>query len=118
MLGNLLKPPATSPKEPPVPPAEPEQPASAEEAPAPAEPRRTAPKKERAKSGTGTPRRARIGRPPGKTTTGEGHKVSLWLNKDLIDEYRDRSWDEHCQLSSLVEKALIHYKKHRGWDKE
>jgi uncharacterized protein (DUF4415 family) len=58
---------------------------------------------------------ARRGRPPGKKA-GEGankEKVTLRLGKELMDEYRDWSWDEHCQLGELVERALIQYRSRR-----
>jgi uncharacterized protein (DUF4415 family) len=58
---------------------------------------------------------ARRGRPPGKKAgDGEGkEKVTLRLGKELMDEYRDWSWDEHCQLGELVERALIQYRSRR-----
>ena len=58
---------------------------------------------------------ARRGRPPGKKA-GEGgdkEKVTLRLNKELMDEYRDWSWDERCQLGELVERALNQYRQRR-----
>ncbi len=63
----------------------------------------------------GTSRSARRGRPPGPKT-GESsakEKVSLRIDKDLMDEYRDWSWEERCQLGELVERALTRYLKHR-----
>jgi uncharacterized protein (DUF4415 family) len=53
----------------------------------------------------------RRGRPPG-SKTGEGadkEKVTLRLSKELMDEYRDWSWDKRCQLGELVEEALNQY---------
>ena len=59
---------------------------------------------------------ARLGRPPGPRT-GEGapkEKATLRLDKQLMDEYRDWSWEERCQLGELVERALVEYRKHRS----
>lgn len=58
---------------------------------------------------------ARRGRPPGQKL-GEAtdkEKVTLRLNKELMDDYRDWSWEERCQVGELVEKALLQYRKHR-----
>jgi len=59
---------------------------------------------------------ARRGRPPGQKP-GEAvdkEKVTLRLNKELMDDYRDWSWEERCQVGELVEKALLQYRKHRS----
>jgi hypothetical protein len=59
---------------------------------------------------------ARLGRPPGsgRQTTVPKQKVTLRVPSDLIDEYRDWSWEARCQLSELVGQALITYhKSHR-----
>ena len=58
------------------------------------------------------PRRARLGRPPGKTTRhgGPKEKVTLRIPSSLIAEYRDWSWEARCQLSELVERALVAYR--------
>ncbi len=58
---------------------------------------------------------ARRGRPPG-LRTGEGaskEKTTLRLDKPLMDEYRDWSWEERCQMGELVERALVEYLKKR-----
>jgi len=58
----------------------------------------------------------RLGRPPGQKT-GEGapkEKATLRLDKRLMDEYRDWSWEERCQLGELVERALVAYRKQRS----
>jgi uncharacterized protein (DUF4415 family) len=63
-----------------------------------------------------TPRiAARRGRPPGKGRERKEpkEKMTVWLDADLIAEYRDWSWDARCQLSLLVEKAMIAYRNHR-----
>jgi uncharacterized protein (DUF4415 family) len=64
-----------------------------------------------------TPRiMARKGRPPGKGRERKEpkEKMTVWLNADLIAQYRDWSWDARCQLSTLVEEALIAYRNRRG----
>jgi uncharacterized protein (DUF4415 family) len=60
-------------------------------------------------------RRARLGRPPSKTTRHQGtkEKVTLRIPCDLIAEYRDWSWEARCQLSELVERALANYRESR-----
>jgi hypothetical protein len=73
-----------------------------------------------------TPRRtglarpqARRGRPPGKRV-GEAvdkEKVTLRLSKELMDEYREWSWEDRCQLGELVERALSQYRRHRSRQK-
>ena len=65
---------------------------------------------------TGTPPgpcRARLGRPPGSSAshTGPKEKVTLRIPSDLIAEYRDWSWEARCQISELVERALVAYRK-------
>ena len=59
------------------------------------------------------PRRARLGRPPAKTTRHRGpkEKVTLRIPSNLIAEYRDWSWEARCQLSELVERALAAYRE-------
>jgi uncharacterized protein (DUF4415 family) len=64
-----------------------------------------------------TPRiAARKGRPPGKGRERKEpkEKMTVWLDADLIAEYRDWSWDARCQLSTLVEEALLAYRNQRG----
>ena len=58
---------------------------------------------------------ARRGRPPGKQAgdAADKEKVTLRLGKALMDEYREWSWEERCQLGELVERALIQYHKNR-----
>lgn len=60
-------------------------------------------------------RRARLGRPPDNRlrTTVLKQKVTLRVPSDLIDQYRDWSWEARCQLSELVEQALLIYLKTR-----
>jgi uncharacterized protein (DUF4415 family) len=54
------------------------------------------------------PHAARRGRPPGRGAGegGEKEKVTLRINKELMDKFRDRSWDERCQVGELVEQAM------------
>lgn len=62
---------------------------------------------------------ARRGRPPGRKA-GEAvdkEKVTLRLSKELMDDYRDWSWEERCQLGELVERAMIQYRKQRSRQK-
>ena len=62
---------------------------------------------------------ARRGRPPGKKA-GEAagkEKVTLRLNKELMDDYREWSWEERCQLGELVERAMQQYHQRRSRQK-
>ena len=58
---------------------------------------------------------ARRGRPPGnlKTTKEPKQKLTVRINRDLIAQYRDWSWEARCQLSELVERALANYQQSR-----
>jgi hypothetical protein len=56
------------------------------------------------------------GRPAGKKD-GEGplkRRATLWLPTELVDAYRDRTWEERCHLGELVERALREYQE-RHW---
>lgn len=59
---------------------------------------------------------ARRGRPPGnKSGASVGkEKVTLRIDSTLIADYRERSWDQRCQLGELVQKALEFYRR-RNW---
>ena len=59
---------------------------------------------------------ARRGRPPGRAAQEPvvREKVSLRLRADLAQAYRDWSWEERCQFSDLVDRAMEQYLKHRG----
>jgi hypothetical protein len=61
------------------------------------------------------PRRARLGRPPDSSLrpTRPQEKVTLRVSSDLIADYRDWSWEARCQLSELVERALLTYHESR-----
>jgi uncharacterized protein (DUF4415 family) len=112
VLGNLL-----SPESPTATPPEPAAITAPEVIAEPAGDEQTAPSA--AKTKTRHPAHpkyyARRGRPPGKKT-GDGQdkeKVTLRLNKELMDEYRDWSWEERCQVGELVERALAQYRSRR-----
>jgi hypothetical protein len=59
---------------------------------------------------------ARRGRPLGTVHSPASRhepkaKVTLWISQNLIDQYRDWSWEARCPLSALVERAM---EKHRN----
>jgi hypothetical protein len=56
---------------------------------------------------------ARRGRPPGRTTgsTPNKEKVTLRVDAGLMEQYREWSWLERCQLGELVERALANYRR-------
>ena len=58
---------------------------------------------------------ARRGRPPGRATASakRREKVTLRIDASLVDDYRDWSWAQRCQLGELVERALSSYRKSR-----
>jgi uncharacterized protein (DUF4415 family) len=60
-----------------------------------------------------TRKRARLGRPPGKSSNDSPakEKATLRISTELMSEYRDWSWDERCQLGELVERALADYRR-------
>jgi len=52
----------------------------------------------------------RRGRPPGKPRVSPPkEKVTVWIERGLIDSYRDWTWQARCQLSHIVERALTAY---------
>lgn len=54
--------------------------------------------------------KARLGRPPQSSVADEPRqKVTVRLRPELIEGYRDWSWDARTSLSSLVEEALTDY---------
>lgn len=109
---SLLPPLASTPQEsqvaaPREQPPEPEEPRPAT-TPEPTAEKATRPRKKAA---------ARRGRPPTGSRSSEPaerEKVSLRLRADLAATYRDWSWEEHCQFSDLVDRALEFYLKSRG----
>jgi hypothetical protein len=56
---------------------------------------------------------ARLGRPPGsqRLSSSPKQKVTLRVSSNLITDYRDWSWEARCQLSDLVEQALLAYQR-------
>ncbi len=67
-------------------------------------------------STTSSERCARLGRPPGSRLRKRvpKQKVTLRVPTDLINGYRDWSWEARCQLSELVGQALVaHHDSHR-----
>ena len=115
VLGGLISPPAPSASEEPA--AQPASQATADEAN-----KAEAAEQPAAAAATGktrpaaTPRtQARRGRPPGRKAgeSSEKEKVTLRISKELMDDYREWSWDERCQLGELVERAMSQYHKNR-----
>ena len=116
VLGGLISPEPALPAPPesstlPVPDA----PAPETAMPEPAEPPAPPPASDKPKQKAPGRIAARRGRPPGQKPgeAADKEKVTLRLNKELMDDYRDWSWEERCQVGELVEKALIQYRKHR-----
>ncbi len=58
---------------------------------------------------------ARRGRPLGRHDglRSPKDKVTLRISSNLATEYRDWSWEARCSLSSLVERALVDYRRNR-----
>ena len=59
-------------------------------------------------------RQAKRGRPPSSSRAAEPverEKVTLRLRADLVALYRDWSWDERCQFSDLVDRAMADYSR-------
>jgi hypothetical protein len=56
---------------------------------------------------------ARLGRPPGsqRLSSSPKQKITLRVSSNLITDYRDWSWEARCQLSDLVEQALLAYQR-------
>jgi hypothetical protein len=45
----------------------------------------------------------------------EREKVTLRLDADLMNQYRDWTWERRCQLHDLIEVAMAQYlKRHQG----
>jgi hypothetical protein len=62
-----------------------------------------------------SPRKARLGRPPGRVPgkSVPKEKVTLRIHTALMSEYREWSWQQRCQLGELIERALTDYRKRR-----
>jgi len=59
---------------------------------------------------------ARAGRPPGKLSskTRRREKLTVRIDADLVEKYRDWSWDARCNLGELVGRAMrIHLRDRR-----
>lgn len=56
---------------------------------------------------------ARLGRPLNGHTSppADRDKLTVRISREIIADYRDRSWDARCSLSSLVETALSEYRR-------
>ena len=61
---------------------------------------------------------ARAGRPPGKSSPKAQRKAKLTvrIDADLVEKYRDWSWDARCNLGELVGRAMRLYLKNRRRD--
>ncbi len=77
--------------------------------PVPSEP--TAKQKQPAKPKRSERPRARLGRPPGRSSqpATSKEKATLRIDTELMAEYREWSWESRCQLGELVERALADY---------
>ena len=57
---------------------------------------------------------ARRGRPPASPASASTkQKVTIRIRSELIDTYRDWSWEVRSSLSQLIERALVEYLEHR-----
>ena len=60
---------------------------------------------------------ARSGRPPGKVSAKlrPREKLTVRIDAEMVEKYRDWSWDARCNLGELVGRAMqIHLKnRHR-----
>ena len=66
------------------------------------------------KRGTLSRVEARRGRPLGpRHRHNPKEKVTFRISRDLAATYRDWSWEARCQLSELVEQALLTYRESR-----
>ena len=70
-------------------------------------------------SGSSRASGARRGRPlgPQRREGGLKEKVTFRISCELATAYRDWSWEARCQLSELVEQALVAYRKSR-WQRK
>ena len=81
--------------------------------PKPLEPSRLGPQDKPKKRG-----HARVGRPPGKgpVKTRRREKMTVRIDADLVEKYRDWSWDARCNLGELVGAAMRRHLKTRSGD--
>jgi uncharacterized protein (DUF4415 family) len=61
---------------------------------------------------------ARAGRPPGKRVqkSQRREKLTVRIDADLVEKYRDWSWDARCNLGELVGAAMRRHLKTRSGD--
>jgi len=61
---------------------------------------------------------ARPGRPPGKASAKSQPRLKLTvrIDADLVEEYRDWSWDARCNLGELVGVAMRRHLRTRCGD--
>ena len=54
---------------------------------------------------------ARTGRPPGRaaSTSAQREKLTVRIDADLLEQYRDWSWEARCNLGELVSQAMRQY---------
>ncbi|MBN1865846.1 hypothetical protein JW916_01010 [Candidatus Sumerlaeota bacterium] len=62
--------------------------------------------------------KARTGRPPGKGDSGstQKEKLTVRIDADLVEQYRDWSWDARCNLGELVGQAMRLHLRNRHHD--
>ena len=60
------------------------------------------------RDGPGKSNHARAGRPPGKVSakTQPRGKLTVRIDAELVEQYRDWSWDARCNLGELVGRAM------------
>lgn len=69
-------------------------------------------KRRKSASSGSPPKKARLGRPPQTLASDtDRQKVTVRIQPDLIDAYRDQSWEARCSLSHLVERAMSEYRR-------
>jgi uncharacterized protein (DUF4415 family) len=81
--------------------------------PKPSEPSRLAPQDKPEKRA-----HARVGRPPGKRSAKarRREKLTVRIDADLVEKYRDWSWDARCNLGELVGVAMRRHLRTRCGD--
>jgi len=59
--------------------------------------------------------KARQGRPPGRKNGTGTHKekATVWVSSEVLENYRDWSWDMRMPLGELMEQALHDFYKRR-----
>ena len=56
--------------------------------------------------------RARVGRPPGivNGSRQQKEKATMHVDEELLNFYRDWSWEARCNLGELIERAMLAYR--------